>query len=173
MDSASTTWGSGDYPAMAGLLEPAALAAVAAAADGPHDRVLDVATGTGNAALLAAERGAQTSGIDFEPALLRRAEQRASADGREVRWLTGDVQALPVPDDSADVVLSVFGVMYATDHAAAAREPARVAAPCARVVLASLCPAACCLRWVRCSAPTYRSRPPAAGRPAGGAIQSP
>jgi len=47
VDSAPTTWGSGDYPAMAGLLEPAALAAVAAAAVGPHDRVLDVATGQG------------------------------------------------------------------------------------------------------------------------------
>lgn len=125
---------------MGRLLEPAASAAVDAAAVGPGDRVLDVATGTGNAALLAAERGGRVAGIDFEPALLRLAEQRSRDAARDVRWLRGDLDHLPVPSDSADVVLSVFGVMYATDHAAAAAELARVAAPGARIVLASWVP---------------------------------
>lgn len=136
----ATTWGAGDYPSMAVELEPVALAAVVAAAVGSGDRVLDVATGTGNAALLAADHSNQVVGVDFEPTLLRVAEQRARERGHSVRWLTGDVAALPVADESADVVLSVFGVMYAPDHDAAARELARVAAPGARIVLVSWTP---------------------------------
>ncbi len=135
-----TTWGAGDYPLMARHLESAARAAVEIAAVESGDRVLDVATGTGNAALLAAEKGGQVVGTDFEPALLEVAEQRATDSRLQVRWLTGDLASLPVPDESADVVLSVFGVMYAADQAAAARELARVAASGARVVLAAWVP---------------------------------
>lgn len=129
MDSAATTWGAGDYPHMAHVLEPAAAAAVDAAHVVSGDRVNDVATGTGNAALLASARGAQVIGVDFEPALLRIAEQRARDADRDVRWVRCDAHALPVPSGSVDVVLSVFGVMYVPDHAAAAAaELARVAA---------------------------------------------
>lgn len=110
--SSVTTWGAGDYPLMARHLEPAARTVVEVAAIRPDDRVLDVATGTGNAALLAAERGGQVVGVDSEPALLEVAERRAAHAGHQVRWLTGDLGELPVPDGSADVVLSVFGVMY-------------------------------------------------------------
>ncbi|MRH88934.1 methyltransferase domain-containing protein [Nocardia sp. SYP-A9097] len=140
MDNSVTTWGVGDYPLMAGQLRPAAVAAVDAAAITSGDRVIDVATGTGNAALLAAERGAKVVGIDFEPELLRLAGERSRSAAIEVEWVPGEVGDLPVPDRSADVVLSVFGVMYATDHSVAARELARVAAPGARVVLASWIP---------------------------------
>jgi len=140
VNSPETTWGVGEYPLMGRQLEQAAVAAVDAAAVLSGERVVDVATGTGNAALVAAERGGQVIGVDFEPALLRVAEQRAGDAGCDVRWLRGELAALPVPDDSADVVLSVFGVMYATDQPAAARELARIAAPAARVVLASWVP---------------------------------
>jgi SAM-dependent methyltransferase len=140
MDSAATTWGAGDYPRMARALEPAAIAVVDAAQVGAADRVIDVATGTGNAALLAAARGAKTVGVDYEPALLRIAEQRARDAGRDIRWVRGEAHALPLPDRSADVVLSVFGVMYAADQVAAAGELARTAAAGARVVLASWTP---------------------------------
>ena len=137
---ATTTWGVGDYPLMARELEPVALSAVVAAAVAPGDRVIDVATGTGNAALLAAERGGQVVGVDLEPALLELAVQRARDAALDIPWLRGEMQALPFQDGSADVVLSVFGVMYAADHAAAAAELARVAAPGARVVLAAWVP---------------------------------
>jgi ubiquinone/menaquinone biosynthesis C-methylase UbiE len=157
VSSPETTWGVGEYPLMARHLQPAAVAAVDAAAVLASERVVDVATGTGNAALVAAERGGQVIGVDFEPALLRLAEQRAQDAGRDVQWLHGDLAALPLPDDSADVVLSVFGVMYATDQPAAARELARVAAPGARVIL---------------SAVTYRRHLPAAVRRAAGATLS-
>jgi SAM-dependent methyltransferase len=125
---------------MARRLEAAAQAAVDVAAIAQDDRVLDVATATGNAALLAARRQGQVTAVDFEPALLRLAERRASEAGLSITWLAGDATALPVPDHSADVVLSVFGVMYASDHQAAARELARVCAPGGRLVLTAWTP---------------------------------
>ncbi|MEU7799015.1 class I SAM-dependent methyltransferase [Micromonospora arborensis] len=140
MRTFATTWGVGDYPAMARLLTPAAEAVVAAAGVRPDDRVLDVATGTGNAALLAAQRGARTTGVDLEPTLLALARRRATDAGLTVDWRLGDAIRMPLPDDSADVVLSVFGVMYASDHDAVARELSRVCAPGGRVALAAWTP---------------------------------
>jgi ubiquinone/menaquinone biosynthesis C-methylase UbiE len=69
-------------------------------------------------------------------ALLALARQRASAN-LDVRWVEGDVEAVPVTDEHADVVLSVFGAMYAAEHAAAARELVRVLAPYGRLALAA------------------------------------
>ena len=67
MSSPETTWGVGEYPLMARHLQPAAVAAVDAAAVLASERVVDAAAGTGNAALVAAERGGQVIGVDFEP----------------------------------------------------------------------------------------------------------
>ncbi len=91
MSSTETTWGVGEYPLMARQLEPAAAAAVDAAVVLAGERIVDVATGTGNAAFVAAERGGQVIGVDFEPALLRLAEQRDRDAGCGVRWLRGDL----------------------------------------------------------------------------------
>ena len=136
----ATTWGAGEYPLMAARLLPVAVAAVDRAVVRAGDRFVDVAAGTGNAALLAAERGAEVVGVDFEPSLLRVAEERSVDLGLPVRWEAADVAALPIPDGWATVVVSVFGVMYAADHAAAARELARCAGPEARIVMASWVP---------------------------------
>lgn len=75
------------------------------------------------------------------------AEHRSAGLELRVRWETADATAVPVPDSWAHVVLSVFGVMYAGDQKAAARELARCAAPGARIVLASWGPAALCPPW--------------------------
>jgi SAM-dependent methyltransferase len=125
---------------MAEQLEPAAIAVVDLADVQSGDRVVDVATGTGNAALLAAKRGADVVGLDFEPALLTLAGHRSAGLGLSVCWETADATAVPIPDGWADVVLSVFGVMYARDQEAAAGELARCAGPGARIVLASWVP---------------------------------
>jgi SAM-dependent methyltransferase len=135
-----TTWGVGEYPRMAERLEDAARRVVDRAAITTEDRVLDVACGTGNAALLAAGRGARTTGVDFEPRLLAVARGRGGAAGLEVEWKEGEVGALPLPAGKFTAVVSVFGVMYAPDQAGAARELARVCAPEARLVLASWVP---------------------------------
>jgi len=164
VDSAATTWGVGDYASMAQKLEPAALAAVDAAAIRPGDRVVDVATGTGNAALLAAQRSGDVTGIDFEPALLEIAERKGRALQQGVRWLHGDAEELPLPNETANVVLSIFGVMYARDHVAAARELARVVAPRARVVLAAWTPGGFIPAFGQVVAP-YLPSPPASGSP--------
>jgi SAM-dependent methyltransferase len=132
----ATTWGAGDYPRMAARLMPAAEAVVEAAGVRADEAVLDVACGTGNAALLASARGAaRVVGVDLEPALLACAPRDAG-----VEWVAGDALALPLPDDAFDVALSVFGVMYASDHARAAAELARVTRTGGRIALASWIP---------------------------------
>lgn len=127
-------WSAGTYELTATQLAPAAERAVAAARITPGERVLDVACGTGNAALLAAMGGAQVTGVDRAERLLDVAAGRARAAGVDVDWLPGDALALPVDDGAFDAVLSVFGVIFA-DAEPAAAELARVAAPEGRIVL--------------------------------------
>ena len=125
---------------MAARLLPVAVRAVAFAGVKPGERVLDVATGTGNAAVVAADIGAVAIGVDFEPALLVIAKNRAAEAGVRIHWELADVSALGVSDGWANVVLSVFGVMYAADHDRAARELSRCVAPDGRIVLSSWAP---------------------------------
>jgi ubiquinone/menaquinone biosynthesis C-methylase UbiE len=89
------------------------------------DRVLDVATGSGNTAISAARRGCKVTGVDFVPALLERARERAHADRLKIEFSEGDAEAIPCEDGAFDVVLSTFGAMFA--------EPARGAAELLRV----------------------------------------
>lgn len=132
----TTTWGLGAYARMAERLVPAAEAVADAADLRRGEAVLDVACGTGNAALAAAVRGAEpVVGVDLEPALLALAPRDAG-----VRWEVGDAAALPLDDGAFDVALSVFGVMYVPDQPAAARELARLLRPGGRVALANWAP---------------------------------
>ena len=118
-------------------MAPVAHGIVEVTAPQPGSHVIDVATGTGNAALVAAARGARVTGVDLEPRLLDIARERSRDSGVEVEWLLGDVESLPIADAAAETVLSVFGVMYASDHAAAADELARVTRPGGELGLAS------------------------------------
>jgi SAM-dependent methyltransferase len=136
----ATTWAAGEYPLMGQRLKAAAQRTVDRARVAPGDRVLDIATGTGNAALMAAAREGVVVGVDLEPALLEVARQRAAELDLPVDWREGDAGALPVPDGAFDAVVSVFGIMYASDQAGAAAELARACAPGARVVLANWTP---------------------------------
>ena len=159
-----TTWGAGEYALMAQALEPASALAVDAINVSAGERVIDVATGTGNAALLAAARGAHVLGIDTEPALLALARHHTSAD-LDVKWVEGDAEALPVTDECADVVLSVFGAMYAADHAAAAEELVRVLAPGGRLALTAWTPGSVMPAIGGVIAPYLPPPPPASRRP--------
>ena len=107
----------------------------------PGQRVLDVAAGSGNAALAAARRGARVTAIDFVPRLLQAAARRAQAEGLELETREADAQSLPFPDGAFDVVLSTFGVMFAPDQARAAAELLRVCRPGGRIGLTAWTPA--------------------------------
>ncbi len=134
-------WDAGCYERTAAELEPVARAVVEAAQPQPGERVLDLACGTGNAALLAAARGSQVVGVDAAPRLLEVARGRAHSLKVNAEFVHGDLVELPVADASADVVLSVFGLIFAPDPARALKEAARAAAPGARMFLSAWIPA--------------------------------
>src|SRR5580765_4455100 len=104
------------------------------------ERVLDVAAGNGNATLAAARRFARVTSTDYVPQLLERGRRRADAEGLDVTFEVADAEALPFPAASFDVALSTFGVMFAPEHAQAARELMRVCRPGGRIGLASWTP---------------------------------
>ena len=122
-------WASGNYAAVAARIAPMAEHLAEAAGLRPGDRVLDVATGSGNAALAAARYGCEVTGIDYVPELLERGQARAAAEGLEVTFAEGDAEALDFPDASFDAVLSCLGVMFAPDQERAAAELVRVCRP--------------------------------------------
>lgn len=102
----------------------------------PGESVLDIGTGSGSLALLAAQTGARVTGVDVAADGIERARARAAELGLDVRLDVGDAQSLPYEDASFDVVLSSFGIIFASDHRRAAEELARVCRPGGRLGLA-------------------------------------
>ena len=133
-------WSAGDYRTIGGLLAPVGEVVARTAAIEPGMKVLDVAAGSGNVAIPAAQAGADVTGLDLTPALLEIARERAQAAGVTVEWVEGDAEALPFEDESFDRVVSSFGVMFAPRHRIAAAELARVCRSGGRVVLANWTP---------------------------------
>jgi SAM-dependent methyltransferase len=103
-------------------------------------RVLDVAAGSGNVALFAAEARARTVGLDLVPELLDIAHSRALAAGLDIEWVHGDAEALPFSDGSFDCVTSVFGVQFAPRHQVTADELVRVCRPGGKIGLVNWTP---------------------------------
>ncbi len=130
-------WSIGDYPAIARHLLPISQTVVKVLDIEKGESVLDVAVGDGNAAVLAAKQGAKVTGIDLTPAQIDRAKDRCAAEKVKVDLQVGDAQALDLPDEAFDVVLSVMGVIFAPDHGAATREMARVCRPGGRIAVTS------------------------------------
>jgi SAM-dependent methyltransferase len=134
------TWASGDFSVVAARIVLVAEQLCDTADLQAGWRVLDVATGSGNAAIAAARLGCEAVGVDYVPALLERGRRRAAAEGLTVELVEGDAEALPFPDGSFDAVTSVFGAMFAPDHAQAAAELLRVCRPGGTIALASWSP---------------------------------
>lgn len=134
------TWAAGDYPSMAARLEPASATLVATVGVGVGIRVLDVATGSGNAALVAAALGADVTGLDLAPNLLAVARQRAEEAELPIELVEGDAEDLPFADADFDRVVSVFGVMFAPDQQRAADELVRVCRPGGRIGICAWTP---------------------------------
>ncbi|MBY8870981.1 class I SAM-dependent methyltransferase [Micromonospora sp. PLK6-60] len=123
-------WALGDYPTLADEIIPELGATlVRAAGVRPGDRVLDVAAGTGNAAVPAALAGASVVASDLTPELLAAGQARAAGRGAVLDWQQGDAEALPYGDGEFDTVLSCVGVMFAPRHQTAADELVRVCRP--------------------------------------------
>ena len=139
-DKQQKVWSSGDYNKIAALTVPVSEHLVDHVGVMPGSRVLDVATGTGHVALAAARRSAVATGIDYVPELLEIARRRAEAEDLEIDFTEADAENLPYGDASFDLVLSAIGVMFAADHARAARELVRVARPGGRIAVASWTP---------------------------------
>jgi SAM-dependent methyltransferase len=137
---ARAVWSSGNYDAVSkGILE-VGRALVDAVAIGQDERVLDIATGTGNAAIPAALAGGRVVGLDLTSSMFVTASQRATEAGVDIEWIEGDAEALPFAAGAFDVALSTFGVMFAPRHAVAATEMARVVRDGGRIGLANWTP---------------------------------
>src|SRR5215212_1593944 len=134
------TWTSGNYAMVGNLLVVMGEQLCDAVDLRAGEKVLDVATGSGNTALSAARRFCETTAIDYVPELIEQAKSRAQAERLEVSFEVGDAESLPYADASFDVVLSTLGVMFAPNQEKAASEMLRVCRPGGKIGLANWTP---------------------------------
>ena len=132
------TWSSGDYHMIGTQILLTSERLLEALDVHSTERVLDVATGSGNAALAAARRGCEVVGIDYVPALLDHARQRAEAEVVEATFMEGDAEALPFADGSFDVVISNGVIDLIPDKDAVFSELHRVLRPGGRLQVADV-----------------------------------
>jgi ubiquinone/menaquinone biosynthesis C-methylase UbiE len=133
-------WSSGDYAVVGTTLQIVGEELCEALDLRAGQKVLDVAAGNGNATLAAARRWCEVTSTDYVPALLARGHGRAEAEGLEVTFREADAEALPFPDQSFDVVMSTFGVMFTADQEQAAAELIRVCKRGGKIGLANWTP---------------------------------
>ena len=119
-------WAAGDYATLSEYIRDVGERVVARAGVDSGMTVLDVACGTGNAAIPAARAGAQVTGLDLVPELLDAGRKQAAAEGVDIEWVEGDAESLPFADGSFDRVFSTFGHMFAPRHRQTADEMTRV-----------------------------------------------
>jgi SAM-dependent methyltransferase len=166
MRTATTPWALGDYDRFARtLIWELGAELVADCGIGPGHRVLDVAAGSGNVALRAAEAGAEVVASDITEESLAIGEARARAAGLALDWVVADAQALPFADASFDVVTSAFGAIFAPDHAAVARELLRVCRPGGTIGMLNFTPEGNAAGFFGALAPYAPPPPPGAGLP--------
>ncbi|MFN2500769.1 MAG: class I SAM-dependent methyltransferase [Pyrinomonadaceae bacterium] len=134
------TWSDGDFGEIAKALEAGAEDFVLRLDLKPDMRVLDVACGTGNLAIPAARTGANVAGVDIAPNLIATAIERARDTNVECRFEVGDAEDLPYPTESFDVVMTMFGAMFAPRPAVTAVELIRVCKPGGLIVMANWTP---------------------------------
>jgi ubiquinone/menaquinone biosynthesis C-methylase UbiE len=133
-------WMAGDFGQIATFSADEGEAFVRRIGIKPGAKVLDIACGTGNTAIPAAQAGGVVTGVDIATNLLAQARKRASAEDLDIRFDEGDAEELPYPDQSFDVVLSMFGAMFAPRPERAAAEMIRVCKPGGKIAMASWTP---------------------------------
>ena len=134
------TWMAGDFGQIANFTAAEAANFVERIGIKAGDKVLDVACGTGNTAIPAAKAGASVTGVDIATNLLEQAEKRAAAEGVNVRFEEGDAEELPYGDESFDVVVTMFGAMFAPRPERVAAELIRVCKPGGVIAMANWTP---------------------------------
>jgi ubiquinone/menaquinone biosynthesis C-methylase UbiE len=133
-------WSSGDYAVVGTTLQIVGEELCEAVDIRAGQKVLDVAAGNGNVSLAAARRWCDVVATDYVPALLGRARERAYVERLDMEFREADAEALPFPDESFDVVVSTFGVMFTADHDRAAAELVRVCRRGGKIGLANWTP---------------------------------
>ena len=134
----SRMWGNGPYQNVTDTIVDIHETVIERLQAQPGERWLDLACGTGAVSERAARAGARVTGVDLAPALIETATERAHAAGLEIDYRLGDCERLTEIEDGAfDVLSSTCGIMFAPDHAAAARELGRVTRPGGRLALAN------------------------------------
>ncbi|MCC5940025.1 MAG: class I SAM-dependent methyltransferase [Balneolaceae bacterium] len=139
-DNQKKVWSSGDFNQIARLNWEMSERLVSEVDPKPRQRVLDVACGSGTAALVAERRFCEVTGLDYVPSLIDRARLRAEANGQKIEFIVGDAQKMPFPDGYFDCILSVYGVQFAPDQEKAAAELVRVCKPGGIIGLAGPAP---------------------------------
>ena len=134
------TWSSGDFGIIGTTLQIIGESLCEAVDLRSGSRVLDVAAGNGNCSLAAARRWCDVTSTDYVPALLEDGRRRAEAERLPITFKEADAEALPFPDESFDVVLSSFGVMFTPNHARSSSEMLRVCKRGGRIGLANWTP---------------------------------
>ncbi len=139
-DRQQKTWTSGDYARIGNTLVIMGELLCEAVDVHASDKVLDVATGSGNTAISAARRFCDVTGIDYVPELIEQARKRAEVEGMSIAFDVGDAEDLPYPDASFDVVLSTLGVMFAPNQEKVAEELLRICRSGGKIGLANWTP---------------------------------
>jgi len=139
-ESMRATWMAGDFGVVAKTVAAEAEAFVGRLGVAPGVRALDVACGTGNSALPLARLGAVVTGVDIASNLLEQARERAAKEGLAIQFDEGDAEQLTYADASFDVVVSMFGAMFAPRPELVATEFARVLKPGGLLAMANWSP---------------------------------
>lgn len=135
-----TVWEAGDFSEVAKHIEKSAEEFVDRLDIKPGIKVLDVACGSGNLAVLAAQKGADVTGLDLADNLVEAAKRRAEKMGLDIRFEQGDAEAMPYEDNSFDLVMTMFGAMFAPRPDLVADELIRVCKPGGRIAMANWTP---------------------------------
>lgn len=134
------TWMAGDFGQIANFTAEEAKTFVGRIDIKPGAQVLDVACGTGNTAIPAAKAGGKVTGVDIATNLLEQARKRAASERLDARFEEGDAEELPYADQSFDVVLTMFGAMFAPRPERVAAELIRVCKPGGVIAMANWTP---------------------------------
>lgn len=156
------TWSSGDFGRIATSFEAGAIQFVGRLDLKPGISVLDVACGTGNLAIPAARKGAEVTGLDIVPELIDQANAIARAEDLDVEFDVGDAESLPYAHGTFDVVMSMFGAMFAPRPDLVADELKRVCKPGGVIAMANWTPTGFIGQMFKATA---KHVPPPAGMP--------